>query len=74
MRNILCLCSFILLLSQTAHAHAFGGGDKDSSRLKHVKPPVEMQSLRSFPDLDKYLQENAATLRSSDDFHHLTPS
>jgi hypothetical protein len=61
MRNILfLLCSFMLLLSPCAYARPhYGGGDTDSSRLKSKKQPVvATQTMRSFPELDKYLQQN----------------
>ena len=60
MRNILFLCSLVLLMSQTAYAHACGGGETDSTRLKNMGASLETQILRSFPDLDKYVQQNSA--------------
>ena len=62
MRNILLLCGLVLLFSHRADARPYNGGDKDSIRLKD-KEQLGSNSpsagvLRSFPELDKYLQQN----------------
>ena len=58
MRNILFLCSIVLLLSHHAYARPRTGGDNDSTRHKNIGQPLETKTLRSFPQLDKYLQQN----------------
>ena len=61
MRNIRFLCGLVLLMSQTAYAHSYASGETDSSRLKKMGQSLETQILRSFPELDKYVQQNART-------------
>ena len=59
MKNLLLLCG-MLLLCHTAHARPKNGGDKDSTRHAVKNPLAETQTLRSFPELDSYLQQNGS--------------